>query len=85
MIKHIVSMFPNPLYQECSKNGLNAWVRNLLLLFIRQAGMKLEKHCQYHLGISLANVCCIIGCTKNFIECPSDLKVRCQTWSSYKQ
>ena len=77
-------MFLNPLCQECSKNGFHAWVRNLLLLFVGQAGLKLEKHCQWHLGISLANVC-IIDCTEIFIDRPSDLKARCQTWSNYKQ
>ena len=28
---------------------------------------------------------CIIDCTEIFIERPSDLKARCQTWSNYKQ
>ena len=28
---------------------------------------------------------CIIDCTEIFIDRPSDLKARCQTWSNYKQ
>ena len=77
-------MYLSQPFPECLIDGYHTWVRSYLLSFDGLTEMNFEKHCQ-SFRTFFSKCVCIIDCTEIFIERPSDLKARCQTWSNYKQ